>query len=127
MSRALDDLDGRFQPVTFALIARAAEAGIPCMIIDTLRTSAQQVINLANGSSWIEHSLHLDGLAIDIAPYYIYNLHGPNKLQWSTTDPAWAILAAIGRKLGLRCGFDWKQKDCGHFEMTGVLPAPKHA
>jgi len=125
MSRALDDLDDRFRPAAMELIARAAEAGIPVMIIDTLRTPAQHAINLANGTSWTEHSKHLDGLAIDVCPYAVYTLHGANKLQWQADDPAWAVLAAIGRKLTLRCGFDWKQKDCGHFELAGVLPAKK--
>lgn len=118
MSRALNDLDERFRPIAFELIARATEAGIPVLIVGTLRTQAQHEVNLANGSSWTAHSLHLDGLAIDVCPFEEFRLHGSDKLQWKTDDPAWATLAAIGRKLGLRCGYDWKQKDCGHFEFV---------
>jgi len=127
MSRALDDLDVRFRPLAIELIARVVEAGIAVMIIDTLRTPAQHAINLANGTSWTAHSKHVDGLAIDLCPFLIYDLHGADKLQWKTDDPAWDTMGAIGERLGLRWGGKWTQRDLGHFEMTGVLPAPKHA
>ncbi|PYQ25562.1 MAG: hypothetical protein DMF56_27160 [Acidobacteria bacterium] len=125
MSRAINDLAPRFRPIACELLARIVEAGIPVLIVETLRTPEQHAINLANGTSWTEHSKHLDGLAIDLCPYKLYDLHGPDKLEWRTDDPVWAVMATIGRKLGLRCGFDWKQKDCGHFEF--VDPPGKHA
>ena len=118
MSRALNDLDPVFRPVAIELIARCTEAGIPLLIVETLRTPHQHAINLANGVSWIAHSLHLDGLAIDLCPYRLYDLHGPDKLEWRTEDPVWAVMATIGRQLGLRCGSDWKQKDCSHYEFV---------
>ena len=127
MSRALDDLDVRFRPLAIELIARVVEAGIAVMIIDTLRTPAQHAINLANGTSWTAHSKHLDGLAIDLCPFLIYNEHGTNKLQWQTDDPAWAVIGAIGERLGLRWGGRWTQRDMGHLELATVLPAAKHA
>ena len=37
MSRALDDLDARFRPLAVELLARCAEAGVPVLIVDTLR------------------------------------------------------------------------------------------
>jgi len=122
MSRALDDLDARFRPLAMELLARCAEAGVPVMIIDTLRTPEEHAHNLAIGVSWTAHSLHLDGLAIDVCPYSQFTLHGPAKLQWDSSDPTWHTLATIGRKLGLRCGYDWKQKDCGHFEWQPMKP-----
>jgi len=117
MSRALNDLDGRFRPLAIELIARCAEAEIPVLIVETLRSAEQHAINLARGVSWTLHSKHLDGLAIDICPYLVYDLHGPDKLEWQTEDPVWQRLGAIGERLGLRWGGRWTQKDMGHFEL----------
>ncbi len=119
MSKALDDLDPRFRPQAIELIARCTEAGIPVMIIDTLRTPAEHAINLANGTSWTNRSKHLDGLAIDLAPYDVYQLDGPDTVQWNGAHPAWAKMGAIGKRLGLRWGGDFKKPakpDLGHFE-----------
>ena len=122
MSRKLDDLSPRFRPLAVELLARCVEAGIPVLIVDTLRTPAEHAANLAKGVSWTPHSKHLDGDAIDLCPYDTWDAHGPDKLAWDITDPAWGKIAAIGRSLGLRCGYDWKQKDAGHFEY--VVPRP---
>ena len=116
MSRSLSDLDPRFRPIAFELLARITEAGLCVMIVDTLRTQAEHEANLANGVSWVKHSKHLDGLAIDLCPYRVYYAHGMKKLDWNTDNPEWEIIAGIGEKLGLRSGYRWKQKDCGHLE-----------
>lgn len=116
MSRSLDDLDPTFRPKAVELLARLVEAGIPCMIVDTLRTPAEHAANLAKGVSWTKHSKHLDGLAIDVCPFDVYQLHGSDKLQWDTSDPVWLKIGLIGKATGLRWGGDWKQKDMGHFE-----------
>lgn len=116
MSRRLDDLSARFKPLAMALLARATEADIPIMIVETRRTPEQHAKNLANGVSWTTHSKHLDGDAIDICPYYQFVLHGTNKLQWDATDPVWQRLGPIGEDIGLRWGGRWKQRDMGHFE-----------
>lgn len=102
--------------MVFELIARLAETGIAVMIVDTLRTPEEHAANLAAGVSWTARSKHLDGLAIDLAPYETYQLHGPDKLKWDATDPVWARMGAIGERLGLRWGGRWQQKDLGHFE-----------
>ena len=118
MSRALDDLDPVFEPIAFEIIARAAEHGIPVMITFTRRTAAEQAIAVASGASAVKHSKHQDGLAIDICPYWIYDLHGPDKLQWDASDAAWAVLGSIGERLPrVRWGGRWHQPhDPGHFE-----------
>ena len=127
MSRALDDLDSQFRPLAYELIARCVEAGIVVMIIDTLRTKEEQEANVAKGVSWTMNSKHLPQLpegksrAIDIAPYSIFQLAGPDKLQWDAGDPVWNRIGEIGEKLGLKWGVrrGGKQIDPGHFEFVG--------
>lgn len=119
-SRLLNDLDPNFKPLAIELLARLVEAGIPVMIVETRRSEAEHQANLAAGTSWIKHSKHIDGLAIDIAPWEMYQLHGPDKLQWDSSDPVWQKIGPIGKALGLRWGGDWTYKDLGHFELQGV-------
>lgn len=118
MSRRLNDLSDDFRPKAFEFLARLTEAGIHVLIVDTLRTPAEQATNLANGVSWTSHSKHLTGDAIDVAPYEVWMLHGNDKLQWDASDPVWKKIGAIGKSLGLRWGGDWKQRDMGHFELV---------
>jgi peptidoglycan L-alanyl-D-glutamate endopeptidase CwlK len=123
VSRSLDDLSERFRPLAMALLARTVEAGIPVVIVDTLRTPAEHQANLAKGVSWTTHSKHLDGDAIDICPFSQYDAFGPDKLLWDARHPFWPRLGAIGEALGLRWGGRWKVKDLGHFEY--VEPKPR--
>ena len=116
MSRRLDDLSQEFKPAAFELLARCVEAGIMVMVVDTLRTPAEHAANLANGVSWIKHSKHLDGMAIDVCPYNVWLLDGEDKLQWDPGHPAWKKIGAIGEALGLVWGGRWRKKDLGHFE-----------
>lgn len=121
MNTTLDSLDPRFKPLAMQLLARCVEARIPVLIVNTLRTAKEQATAVATGVSWVAHSLHQDGLAIDLVPYETYELNGPDKLQWSAKDPAWQKLGALGEALGLRWGGRWTHKDMGHFEYV----APK--
>lgn len=117
MSRRLDDLDARFLPLAIALLARCVEAGIPVFVVDTLRTPEEHAANLASGRSWVKRSKHMDGLAIDVAPYEVYtSAAGGDKLLWDGSHPAWVRIGAIGEALGLRWGGRWKVRDLGHFE-----------
>ena len=125
MSRALNDLDSKLFPLACTLIARASEHLIPVMIITTLRTEAEQAVAVAGGFSWTMQSKHLpqppDGkaLAIDLCPYALYDAHGPDKLNWDETHPAWQVLGTLGQSLGLKWGVvsqNGKRKDLGHFE-----------
>jgi len=116
MSRKLDDLHHLFRPRAFEFLARLVERRIPVIITDTLRTQAEHEINLAKHVSWIQHSKHLDGLAIDICPLSLYELHGANKLEWDARDPIWNEIGMIGESIGLKWGGRWKQRDMGHFE-----------
>ena len=124
MSRALNDLDSRLRPVAFEHIARCIEAKVPIMIVDTLRTEAEQIINVASGVSWTMKSKHLPqppenkSLAYDLAPYEVYQADGPDKLNWNEDHPHWKIIGDIGVSLGLKWGVRKNNKliDLGHFE-----------
>ncbi len=118
MSRRLDDLSARFKPKAIELLARLIEANIAVMVIDTLRTPAEHAENLAKGVSWTTHSKHLDGDAIDICPYAIYDASGPDKLAWDARHPIWRKIGVIGKAIpGIKWGGDWKKTlDLGHFE-----------
>jgi len=116
VSRSLDDLHPSFKPLAIEFLARLVEAGLPVMVVDTLRTEEEQEENIRRGVSWTKNSKHLSGRAIDIAPYETYQLHGGDKLQWNASDPVWDRIGKIGEALGLIWGGRWKQKDMGHFE-----------
>jgi D-alanyl-D-alanine carboxypeptidase len=119
---SLDHLAPEFRPLAFELIARCVEARIPIVIINTLRTSAEQAAELAAGNSWTPNSKHLPqppsglSLAIDIAPLAQYTEHGESKIDWDDSDSNWNLIGAIGIKLGLRWGKSFPKPDLGHFE-----------
>lgn len=123
MDTSLDSLDPRFKPLAIELLARCVEAKVAVRIINTLRTKEEQAANLAKGVSWVKRSKHQDGLAIDIAPYLQFALHGENKLAWDGREAVWQTIGAIGEKLGLRWGGKWSTPDLGHFEY--IEPKPK--
>ncbi len=127
MDTALDSLDPRFKPLAIELLARLVEHRLPVLIVNTRRTDAEQAAAIARHVSWVAHSKHQDGLAIDVAPYDIYALHGDDKVQWDTKDPVWLKIGAVGEALGLRWGGRFHPInvmgvgiDPGHFEL--VLP-----
>jgi hypothetical protein len=117
MSRQLNDLSERFRPKAFELLARLTEAGIPVLIVDTLRTPAEHAENLRKGTSKATRSKHLDGDAIDICPYSVFLDNGPDKLNWNTSDPVWKRIGEIVESVGLTWGGRWKNPhDPGHAE-----------
>ncbi len=129
MDTSLDSLDPVFKPLAFALLARLTEARIPVVIVNTRRTEAEQEHAIATGVSWVKVSKHQSGLAIDVAPYEIYALHGANKLKWDTHDPVWVAIGKIIESIGLRWGGRFHPindigvgKDPGHGEYAGPLP-----
>ena len=139
MSRALNDLQLDFRAIVFEFLARLVEAGINVIIIDTLRTEAEHEANLKAGNSWTSHSLHLDGLAIDVCHYAEWILRGHKKLDWDYNDPIWGQIGAIGEKVGLKWGVWLKRTknvpvwlrrgefvniDLGHLEMPSSQKIP---
>lgn len=121
VSTALDDLSPRMRPLADRFLAKLMEARIPVMIVTTLRTPEEQAEKVAKGLSWVTVSKHQSGDAIDVAPYAIYDLHGPDKAQWDETDPIWTRIGQIGQGCGLKWGVikGGVRVDVGHFEWIG--------
>lgn len=119
MSAKLDDLSPRMRPLADRFLAKLMEARIPVMIVTTKRSLDEQAEKVKQGLSWTMQSKHLTGDAIDVAPYDIYDLHGPDKAEWDETDPIWSRIGQIGEACGLKWGVVMKgqRKDLGHFEM----------
>lgn len=109
------------RPLVDKFLAKLMEARIPVMIVTTLRTQEEQAEKVAKGLSWTMNSKHLTGDAIDVAPYMIYDLSGPDKAQWDETDPIWNRIGAIGQGCGLKWGVikNGTRIDLGHFEVIG--------
>ncbi len=123
MDTTLDSLAPVFKPLAMELLARCVEQRVPVVIVNTRRTDAEQADALARHVSWVPHSKHQDGLAMDIAPYETWVAHGTNKILWDGSDPIWLRLGVIGEGLGLRWGGRWTVKDLGHFEYVGSTTA----
>lgn len=105
------------RPLAVEFLARLVEAQIPVLVVDTLRTKDEQKANVAKGVSWTLNSKHLTGDAIDVCPFDVYQLAGPDKLQWDGKDPVWKRIGLIGESVGLLWGGRWrKTPDMGHFE-----------
>ncbi len=145
--RSLDSLSSAFYPLACIVIARAAARGVPLLIAQTSRTPAEHAVNLKAGASSTALSLHLPRTlrwrhdlapldpadaakadAIDLVPYDVYQLHGPDKLQYDGTDPAFGVIGEEAERLRspngqplLRWGGRWRDPyDPGHVEL--LLP-----
>src|SRR5438552_14854845 len=94
--RNLDHIVEPFKSKAIELIARCTEAVIPVMIIETLRSQEQHEEDVKTGHSWVKHSKHQDGIAIDICPYEEYKENGPDKLDWNNESPLWLKIGPIG-------------------------------
>ena len=137
MDRSLDSLSSDCYPRACQWIARVTARGVAAMVVQTSRTPAEHAVNLAAGTSGTARSLHLPRYlrwpvgvpivegdkadALDLAPFAVWSLHGPDKLQWNTTDPAWAVIGEECERAGLRWGGRWASPfDPGHGEV--ILP-----
>ena len=140
MDTALDSLNSSFKPFAVAWLARLTEARVPVIISNTRRTAAEQTAAVARGVSWVQHSLHEDGLAMDVVPFAQFVLHGLNKLQWDTSDPVWlkvrdaGVRAAQDVGIGVRWGGTFTPlnqlgigKDPGHMEFAMTSTTGVHA
>lgn len=104
-------------------VCNAAIKVIDFAVLDGKRTIEEQRILVARGKSKTMNSKHLDGLAVDLAPWPI---------TWVDTE-MFCVLAGVMRaeahRLGhtLRWGGDWDRddqtkderfRDYGHFELV---------
>lgn len=134
MDRSLDSLSSTFYPLACALIARVTARGFAILIVQTGRTVTEHQANLHAGTSSATYSLHLprrlrwpvspvpepDAVdAIDLAPYELYQSHGPDKVSWNTKHPAFRAIGEEAERLGLRWGGRWTRPyDPGHAELV---------
>jgi peptidoglycan L-alanyl-D-glutamate endopeptidase CwlK len=127
--KVLATLDPAFEGLVRQFLAEADAAGLDIVLTSGRRTIAEQEALYAKGrtaggskvtNAGPGDSAHNYGLAIDFA--------FANALGVATfppfEDPRWAQAAAIGKRLGMEWGGDWKSfKDGPHLE----LPAWKQA
>jgi hypothetical protein len=129
-SNSLDDAASYARPLFEQLLQNCAKAGIPCRIVDIIRTPSQQEQKLKDKVSWTEHSKHLPqppeqkSEAIDIVPLAILSEHKPD---WDPTNVLWQKIGAIGQATGLLWGGTWKHLNNGlgdpsHFEYIHKEP-----
>lgn len=106
-------------------LVRICELALQVMdfkVVDGVRTLDEQRINVARGKSWTMNSKHLDGLAVDLAPWPV---------NWKDTE-VFCVLAGVMKAAAhtigvkLRWGGDWnsnnstvdeRSRDYGHFEI----------
>ena len=135
MDTRLDSLSSACRTKVICVLARLVERGIAVKIVQTSRTLEEHAQNIANGTSKTAHSKHLPrwlrGLdfphndpdlmqadAIDLCPFEVYELHGPDKLQWDAVDPAFRAIGEEGEREDLRWGGRWYvPRDPGHLEL----------
>ncbi len=127
----LDLLHPDFRGLVVLFLARCVERRIPLVLVETWRTKEAHEEDVKNGRSWVNTSKHQNvihrrlggltqddpaALAVDVAPYETYNLHGDDKVNWDADDPAWTEIGKIGEGIGMSWGGRWKVRDMGHFQ-----------
>lgn len=103
------------EPVTRRLVAQllreARAEGLNVRIVERTgakRSKEEQLREFNEGDSKTKDGPHVYGAAVD--------LRFIDPEPWSSKHP-WARLGAIGKRIGLGWGGDWKSlKDLGHFE-----------
>ena len=94
-----------------------------CQVLDGIRTEAEQIKNVQKGVSQTMKSKHLDGLAVDVAPYPV---------DWKDTQRFYAFggfVLGVASQMGIkiRWGGDWNGNrdlkdqtffDLPHFELV---------
>ena len=85
------------------------------VVVDGGRTEAEHRNNVAAGRSWIRHSKHQDGLAIDIAAYQ------NGKVTYNPA-PYYKIAEAFywcsnGLAIPIIWGGEWRVQDLMHYEL----------
>lgn len=124
MSAKIDDLDPKMQPAAIKLCRRSVEDGIPVVVLETRRTLAVQIAYHLRGRAPVVevklvfarcglwaitdmeaatintetlYSLHIDGLAMDLAPAK------DGAAWWSAPQTTWEHIWQIAED---ECGLD---------------------
>jgi hypothetical protein len=115
-SRDIDLLTASMKSKFLLLEKEAAKNGISIKPICTYRSSEEQLqlysigrTKPGNKVTWVKHSKHSDGTAVDIAVY-----HG-KKISWEPGE--YRTVGNLAKNLNLTWGGNWKQQDLGHFEL----------
>lgn len=108
----LHEVDARLQEVAQCALKHSK---VDFVVVDGGRTEAEHRNNVAAGRSWIRHSKHQDGLAIDIAALS----HG--KVTYNPA-PYYQISEAFyycsnGLGIPITWGGEWRVQDLMHYEL----------
>lgn len=124
-SRSLDDLHPVVKPLVETFIDNCRMADIDLLVTSTYRDSASQDALYAQGRTTPGQivtnakggeSFHNYRVAVDVVPIR------DGKCVWSSLDPVWIQVAALGKAAGLEWAGDWVRfKEYPHFQYTGGL------
>jgi peptidoglycan L-alanyl-D-glutamate endopeptidase CwlK len=101
-----------------AAVVREASKYTDFQVLDGLRTAAEHAANLKKGASKIKHSLHQDGLAVDLGVLVDGKVVWK---PWSLYEKQAIIVKAAAKRLRVEIewGGDWKTfKDGVHFQLA---------
>ena len=125
MSRDKNLLHPKLRAIAGEFERQCRAAGLPVLITQTMRTKAEQDALYAKGRTAAgkivtncryPDSPHCWGVAFD----FCRNVRGH---EYDDSDGFFAKCGAIGKKLGLTWGGDWKNfKDKPHLELTEFMP-----
>lgn len=111
--RNVEQLKEPFRSAVKAWLAENPEI----FAVETLRTAERQRYLVKKGMSWVSHSNHQDGVAIDI---------GFRGAELYPADMAkWRKVADSAKRHGIDWGFDLWQTDKPHWQISGSLTSPK--
>jgi hypothetical protein len=91
------------------------QPGYSCVVKEVVRTKAQAVVNALSGKG-IVNSLHLDGLAADIAIFRIENgtaIYLTDSKEYKFAGEYWKSLNPL-----FKWGGDFSKPDGNHFSMA---------
>lgn len=101
-----------------AAVVREAAKFTDFQVLDGLRTASEQAVNLKHGATKLKHSLHQDGLAVDLGVL----VNGKVVWKpWSLYEAQARVVKVAAARLGVKIewGGDWKTfKDGVHFQLA---------
>jgi peptidoglycan LD-endopeptidase CwlK len=133
-SRRIEDLHPTLQPLARTLLTDCAAVGVDVLIYCTYRSNEEQnelyargrtkpgsvVTRVRGGQS--RHNHTENGVPASLAFDCVPMVHG--RPDWDAHE-AYDNIAAVGRKLGLTWGGDWKSfQDKPHFEIPEPVDKP---